>query len=67
MITGVGKAMPANLAKWDNPNRPITASGMENFSYFFKFSRFHHSFPRWKCPATENFAYFSEFGGPPSF
>lgn len=27
MIIGVGKAMPPELAKWDNPNRPITASG----------------------------------------
>lgn len=27
MITGVGKAMSPDLAKWDNPNRPITASG----------------------------------------
>lgn len=27
MITGVGKAMPPDLVKWDNPNRPITASG----------------------------------------
>lgn len=27
MITGVGKAMPPELVKWDNPNRPIIASG----------------------------------------
>lgn len=27
MITGVGKAMPALLAQWGNPNRPITSSG----------------------------------------
>ncbi|XP_071439347.1 follistatin-related protein 5-like isoform X2 [Hetaerina americana] len=28
MITGVGKAMQASLAQWDNPNRPIAASGI---------------------------------------
>ncbi|KAJ8674779.1 hypothetical protein QAD02_010565, partial [Eretmocerus hayati] len=27
MITGVGKAMPAKLAKWSAPNRPIASSG----------------------------------------
>ncbi|KZC10284.1 Follistatin-related protein 5, partial [Dufourea novaeangliae] len=28
MITGVGKAAPANLTKWGNPNRPIVQSGI---------------------------------------
>ncbi|XP_043287172.1 follistatin-related protein 5-like isoform X3 [Venturia canescens] len=28
MITGVGKAMPMNLTKWGNPNRPIVQSGI---------------------------------------
>ncbi|KAF7990989.1 hypothetical protein HCN44_000794 [Aphidius gifuensis] len=28
MITGVGKAMPVNLTKWKNPNRPIVQSGI---------------------------------------
>ncbi|XP_046405287.1 follistatin-related protein 5-like isoform X3 [Ischnura elegans] len=28
MITGVGKAMQPSLAQWDNPNRPIAASGI---------------------------------------
>lgn len=30
IITGVGKAMPAKLAKWNNPNRPISGSGAHN-------------------------------------
>lgn len=33
MITGVGKAMSPDLAKWDNPNRPITASGKKKTAY----------------------------------
>lgn len=28
MITGVGRAMHPSLAQWDNPNRPIAASGI---------------------------------------
>lgn len=28
MITGVGRAMLPALAQWDNPNRPIAASGV---------------------------------------
>ncbi|XP_015590184.1 follistatin-related protein 5 isoform X2 [Cephus cinctus] len=28
MITGVGKAMPTNMTKWGNPNRPIVESGI---------------------------------------
>ncbi|XP_012252708.2 follistatin-related protein 5-like isoform X2 [Athalia rosae] len=28
MITGVGKAMPASMASWGNPNRPIVESGV---------------------------------------
>ncbi|KAG8235846.1 hypothetical protein J437_LFUL015639 [Ladona fulva] len=28
MITGVGRAMQPSLAQWDNPNRPIAASGI---------------------------------------
>lgn len=27
IITGVGKAVPLKLSKWDNPNRPISDSG----------------------------------------
>lgn len=28
MITGVGKAMHPSLSQWNNPNRPIAASGV---------------------------------------
>lgn len=28
MMTGVGKAMQPSLAQWENPNRPIAASGI---------------------------------------